>query len=101
MAILNIGSFNTFIAKVKSHNQARKNEFTYDHTFNRVHYKYDKSRFFLEDKLNLLDEAREWFYEQGKDGKSGKVYVWLPDGSKPAEGSLRGKKQTYAFTVTN
>lgn len=101
MAILNIGSFNTFVSKVKT---ADNKKFTYDHTFGKVHYKAMKSRFFLEDKLSLLDDEREWFYEKGTDAQGNGVrnlYVYLPNGREPLAGQLRGKTQTYAFEVKN
>jgi len=94
MAILNIGSFNTFVSKVKS---STKKSFKYVHTFGKIHFKWVKSRFFLEDKLSLLDDQREWFF----DKVNKKLYVWLPSDEAPSANTLRGKTQSYAFEIKN
>ena len=85
MAILNIGSFNTFTAIVKSHTPGQ-NFFTYDDTFGAIKFKPSHNQYFLEDKLEFLDNAGEWFYD--KSTKT--VYVKTMDGKSP-EGRLRGK----------
>ncbi|KAJ7389485.1 hypothetical protein OS493_031457 [Desmophyllum pertusum] len=95
MAILNIGSFNTFTAIVKSHTPGQ-NLFTYDDTFGAIKFKPSFNQYFLEDKLEFLDNAGEWFYD--KSTKT--VYVKTMDGKSP-EGRIRGKVQTYAFTISN
>ncbi|KAL9951207.1 hypothetical protein ACROYT_G043829 [Oculina patagonica] len=95
MAVLNIGSFNTFTATVKSHTPG-KQFFTYDDTFGNINFKPWRNQYFLEDKLEFLDEAGEWFYD--KNTKT--VYVKTLDGETP-EGRIRGKVQTYAFTISN
>ncbi|XP_057290464.1 uncharacterized protein LOC130613156 [Hydractinia symbiolongicarpus] len=96
MAILNIGSFNTFVAKVK-HHKANTNTFTFDDTFGDYHFKPERSRYFLEDKLELLDTAEEWFY----DKNTSILYVWTPTGESPAGFKLRGKTQSYAMQIRN
>ncbi|KAL9965294.1 hypothetical protein ACROYT_G029071 [Oculina patagonica] len=95
MAVLNIGSFNTFAAKVKSHTRGQ-NFFTYDDTFDDFKFKPSHNQYFLEDKFDFLDNPGEWFYNKN----NGTVYVKTPDGASPA-GRIRGKVQTYAFTISN
>lgn len=96
MAILNIGSFNTFVAKVQSHVPGT-NSFTYDNTFGNHHFKPKLNQYFLEDKLELLDKPGEWFY----DKQTKTLYVWNYDGRNPRRKTIRGKKQTYAFQITD
>ena len=85
MAILNIGSFNTFTASVESHTPT-ENFFTYNDTFDDINFKPWRNQYFLEDKLEFLDNAGEWFYNK----KTKTVYVKTPDGASPA-GNIRGK----------
>lgn len=85
MAILNIGSFNTFTAIVKSHTPGQ-NFFTYPDTFGDIKFKASHNQYFLEDKLEFLDNAGEWFYN--KNTKT--IYVKTLDGKSP-EGRIRGK----------
>ena len=85
MAILNIGSFNTFTATVQSHTP-RQNFFTYNDTFGDINFKPWRNQYFLEDKLEFLDNAGEWFYNK----KTKTVYVKTLDGESP-QGRIRGK----------
>ena len=85
MAILNIGSFNSFTAIVKDHAPGQ-NFFTYPDTFGDIKFKASHNQYFLEDKLGFLDQAGEWFYD--KNTKT--VYVKTLDGKCP-EGRIRGK----------
>ena len=75
MAILNIGSFNTFTAIVKSHTTGQ-GFFTYDDTFGNINFKPFQNQYFLEDKLEFLNKAGEWLYD--KNTKT--VYVKTLDG---------------------
>ena len=85
MAVLNIGSFNTFTAKVESHVPGRSS-FTYKDTFGSIKFKPASNQYFLEDKLEFLDNDGEWFFNQSTKT----VYVKTPDGATPA-GRIRGK----------
>lgn len=85
MAILNIGSFNTFAATVEDHPPGQ-NFFTYPDTFGDIKFKASHNQYFLEDKLEFLDQSGEWFYD--KNTKT--LYVKTPDGKSP-EGRIRGK----------
>jgi len=96
LAILNIGSFETFVAKVEGHS-AGKNEFFFNDTFGDYHFDHGRSRYFLEDKLDLLDAEEEWFFD--KTNKT--LYMYPPKGRHPSEVDLRGKVQSYAFTFSN
>ena len=85
MAILNIGSFSTFTAIVKDHAPG-KNFFSYPNTFGDIRCKASNNQYFLEDKLEFLDQVGEWFYN--KNSKT--VYVKTLDGKSP-KGRIRGK----------
>ena len=89
MAILNIGSFNTFTAIVK-HHAPGQNFFTYPDTFGEIKFKASQNQYFLEDKLEFLDQVGEWFYN--KNSKT--VYVKTLDGKSP-EGRIRGKVKEW------
>lgn len=56
----------------------------------------DKSRYFIFDKLELLDAPGEWFH----DKKAGVLYLMSPDG-RPLEGRVTAKKREFAFDLTN
>ena len=96
MAILNVGSFNTFTALVEDH-QAGQNVFTYNDTFGAIHWKPKLNQYFLEDKLDFLDQPEEWFY----DKVTKKLYLWTKDDDSPSHHVIRGKVQTYAFQITD
>ena len=96
MAILNIDSFNTFTAVVQDHHPG-SNSFTYNDTFGNINFKASRNQYFLEDKLEFLDQPEEWFY----DVTSSTLYVWTRDGDNPANHDVRGKVQDYAFNITN
>lgn len=96
LAVMNIGSFETFVAKVEGH-AAGKNDFYFKDTFGDYHFSHDRSRYFLEDKLDLLDFEEEWYYN--KDTSI--VYMIPPKGIHPLEATLRGKVQSYVFTFNN
>jgi len=97
MAILNIGSWNTFVAPVELHNPG-DNFFTYEDTFGKIHLNMRAGKFYLEDKLELLDAAEEWFF----DKDSSTLYFIPPaDRSFTPTTMLRGKVQTYALTITD
>ena len=96
MAVLNIGSFNTFTAVVQSHKPGTPS-FTFDDKFGPIKFKPVMNQYFLEDKLEFLDQPEEWFY----DKTTRTVYVMTPDGQSPEGRDVKGKVMTYAFNVTN
>ena len=96
IAVMNIGKFNTFVAKVK-HHDPEDNFFTYHHTFGDFEIETGLSRYFLEDKIELLDVAEEWHFD-----KDSKVLTFIPPvGTDMSTAKLRGKVQTYAITITD
>lgn len=96
MAILNIGSFNTFTAVVQSHTPGTPS-FRYDDKFGPIKFNPVMNQYFLEDKLEFLDQPEEWFY----DKSSKTLYVMTRDGQSPEGRDVTGKVVTYAFNVTN
>ncbi len=99
IAILNIGSWLTWAGYVLSHNP-QQNYFKYDLSIipkEEVHFKPDRCRYFLEDKLEFLDAPTEWYFD--KEDKS--LYLWTENGDSPENHQIRGKVSTYAFTVTS
>ena len=96
IAVLNIGKFNTFVSKVK-HHDPEENFFTYYHTFGNFEIEAQVSRYFFEDKVELLDVAEEWHFD-----KDSKVLTFIPPtGTDMSQVKLRGKVQTYAITITD
>ena len=95
MAVLNIGSWNTFVAKVDTH-EPGKNYFTYNDSFGKISLNLRLGRYFIEDKLELLDSPEEWFF----DKSNSILYFIPPKGSEVLPTTkLRGKVQTYALTI--
>ncbi len=120
--VANTASFYTFTRQVKSyndmddnfkaynaftgalHNYPNKdiahlpgsNVFTYEPSFKA--YKAKKLSYFLEGKVELIDQAGEWHYQV----ESGKhyVYLWHPQGGKPAS-DVNVRDIGYAFDIAN
>lgn len=92
MAILNIGSFNTFVGKVENF---KGDSFEFKDTFGNYHYKRKNCRYFLEDKLDLLDSPEEWFYD--RDSKM--LYVYPPADVDLKTSEILGKVKTYALSI--
>merc|ERR1712003_90338 len=97
IGILNIGSWNSFMAKIDSHVPG-SNEFTYTDTFGKYKQKWKKAIYYLEDKLELLDAPEEWFFD-----KDTKVLYFIPPAGKAftEETTLRGKVMSYAMKITD
>lgn len=99
MAVLNVGSFCTFTRKVLSHGKA-KDRFTYKDDFGaNLNFKPKNNQYFLESKLEFLDNPGEWFYEK-KNGV-GTLYVMTMDGKSPEDRNIRGKVQEVALQITS
>ena len=60
MAILNIGSWETFVSEVLWH-QPGSDNFTYEDDFGNIKFKHQQ--YYLEASLELLDHPEEWFYD--------------------------------------
>merc|ERR1719348_302416 len=98
MAILNIGSFNTYVRPVTEHNPGSET-FTYNHDMGEVHWLNAHNQYYLEASFALLDNPGEWFYD-----KNSKVLHMIPvTGECPdiSENILRGRTFDYGLTLTN
>ena len=91
MAILNVGSWETWVRKVLYH-QPGSNNFTYLDDFGDI--KFKNQQYYLEASLQLLDTPEEWYYDM--DTKM--LYLILPpdiNGKEPCPSSssdnLRGR----------
>lgn len=49
--------------------------------------------FFLQNKLNMLDTAGEWFY----DASTGHIYLWAPGNSDPNNMEIRASVHEHGF----
>ena len=61
MAVLNVGSWNTFVKPVKDHN-AGDDFFTYDDDFGNINFKPGQNQYYLDSSEALLDNPGEWYY---------------------------------------
>lgn len=58
---------------------------------------YDpKSRYYIFNKLSLLDTAGEWFH----DTENELLYIWLPDNENPEDHIVEAKKRDYGFNLS-
>lgn len=98
MALLNIGSWLTFAGTVEKH-EPGQNSFTFDlhQVPGAVSFKPARNRYYLEDKLELLDAPTEWFY----DKQTNSLYLWPSDGRNPSKRDVRGKMTSYSFNITS
>ena len=60
MAILNVGSWQTWVREVLEY-EPGNNNFTYDDDFGNINFK--NQQYYLEASLELLDAPEEWFYD--------------------------------------
>ncbi|CAL4158267.1 unnamed protein product, partial [Meganyctiphanes norvegica] len=98
MAILNIGSFNTYARPVVYH-EPNTNNFTYNHDMGSVHWKPNKNQYYLEASLALLNVPGEWYYDSDS-----KILYLIPVSGvcpDPASDTLRGRVIDYGLTITN
>jgi hypothetical protein len=98
IALLNIGSWLTFAGTVEKH-EPGENLFAFDlhQVPGPISFKPERNRYYLEDKLELLDAPTEWFY----DTITHRLYLWPNDGKNPSERNVRGKVKSYSFNVTS
>jgi len=95
IGIMNVGSFKTYNREITSHN-ANDNFFNYN-TVPNSSYRDKHHNFYLEGKLDLLDQANEWFY----DTTSKTLYLYPEDGQNPNGRIIKGKVQDYAISINN
>lgn len=88
MVIANVGNWKTWARTVTNHSTGQ-NEFDYTQagSFTNVH-----NYFYLECKKELIDTNNEWYYELATK----KLYVF----GNPTGKTIKGKTQSYVFTVT-
>merc|ERR1719357_85680 len=98
MAILNVGSFDTWVREVTKHGAGSDN-FDYNHDFgDNIHWRPNHNQYYLEASLALLDAPGEWYY----DVKTKVLHVIPPDEKSCGELiSLRGRTIDYGITITN
>lgn len=99
IAILNVGSFKTSAAPVTAH-AAGQNYFEYDPGMTDPYLtwqKPDHAFYFLEGKINLLDHPGEWYF----DKQTKALYLYTKEGSHPDSSEIRGKIQSYAFSMNS
>jgi len=89
MVIANVGNWKTWARTVTNHSTGQ-NEFDYTQADSFVNV---KNYFYLECKKELIDTNNEWYY----DLVAKKLYVF----GNPTGKTIKGKTQSYAFTVTN
>ncbi|SFF68189.1 Por secretion system C-terminal sorting domain-containing protein [Salegentibacter agarivorans] len=56
----------------------------------------NRGQFFLFNKLEALDHAREWFYDSG----TSTLYLQTADGNMPADGAVEYAKHKYAAQIS-
>ncbi len=89
LAIANVGSWKTWVVPITSHTSG-SSVFNYEPAptyLDKHHYYY------IEGKIDLLDTQNEWFY----NANTKKLSVW----GDPTEKDIKGKVQTYVFTMNN
>lgn len=103
MVLLNIGAWNTFATKVKSHEKG-SGSFTYpmdlwDRLESEDYWEFTKlhSWYFFEGTLAMLDTAGEWVYQPD----SNLLYFWPPGNNFPGNLDIRGKTLSYALQIRN
>ena len=96
MAVLNVGSFNTFVKPVEDHN-ANQNWFKYDDDFGDINFQQDHNQYYLDSHLALLDNPGEWHYDMDT-----KMLRFIPPTGKcpTASDAVRGRTIDYAMEIT-
>ena len=95
IGILNVGSFKTWTRFVNSHGVGNST-FTYD-PVPESGYRTKHHYYFLEKKLEFLDQEGEWFF----DHETNELYFWPPGNADPNNLNIRGKVQSYSFQIEN
>ena len=95
IGIMNVGSFKTYNREITSHN-ANENFFSYNPVPNNA-YRDKHHHFYLEGKLDFLDQANEWYY----DTTTMILYLYPDNGQNPNGRNIKGKIQEYAISINN
>lgn len=116
MAILNIGSFDTYVRKVNLeisnninrrinnsfqvlYHQPGSPSFTYNDDLGNIHWNPRFNQYYFEASLDLLDNPGEWFFDV-----TTRILHLIPSSGKCPDTSsknLRGRTLDYGLTITN
>ena len=99
MAVLNVGSFNTFVKEVQWH-EPNTDSFTYDDDFGNINFKPAHNQYYLDSSEELLNQPGEWHYDMET-----KMLRFIPPNNGagcPAKdsGAVKGRVIDYAITIT-
>ena len=100
MAVLNTCSWATSVQRVSFHNPG-SNNFQYSDKFEKegCNFIAGHNRFYLDSKVDLLDNAGEWHFD-----KTTKILSFMPYKGKcpdPRSDRIRGKTHDYGMIVTD
>ena len=100
MAILNIGSWQTFVKPVKEH-EAGDDRFTYDDDFGDIHFVpgNGKMQYYIDSKEVLLDNPGEWFYDKASNMLKFMPFDGSDDCPEPNSGVVYGRLIDYGIEV--
>ncbi|CAL4155817.1 unnamed protein product, partial [Meganyctiphanes norvegica] len=96
MAILNIGSWQTYVRPVLTHTSGSP-DFTYNHDMRNLGWSVKHNQYYLEASLSLLDAPEEWFYD-----KATKILYFIPKEGvcpDPKSTTLRGRTIDYGLVI--
>merc|ERR1719228_2944502 len=97
MAILNIGAWITFVAKVDDHGKGN-DHFIYNDTFGDISFHVKHNSYYLEGTVALLDAPEEWHF----DPKSMTLQVIPPKGRSCHDlTNLKGRTVDYGLSITD
>ena len=96
MSVMNIDRWNTYVTDDITHEPGADN-FTFNGDYGKFHLSVKHSRYFFEDKLELLDAKEEWHFD-----KDTNVLSFIPPTGFDMETAvIRGKVKTYAMSITD
>ena len=99
MAVLNVGSFNTFVKPVLWH-EPKSNNFTYEYKdFGKIKFEAAHNRYYLDSSRELLDNPGEWHYDKAK-----KYLRFIPFNGTcpdPTSDQVRGRTVDYSMMIRN
>ena len=98
MAVLNVGSFNTFVKPVRQHLPG-EDSFTYEDDFGGIKFKPNHNQYYLDSSLELLDNPGEWHYDKGT-----KMLRFIPPNGascpEPESDHIKGRVIDYSIIIT-
>ena len=98
MAVLNVGSWNTFVKPIKDHN-AGDDFFTYDDDFGNINFKPGQNQYYLDSSEALLDVPGEWYYNmETNEIKFIPLTGICPD---PNSSAVRGRVIDHSISITS